>query len=712
MRKTDIVHVILFATLVFCGIFAFLSAERNFYSWDEANFSNTALEAYRVFFPDDPKDPFQPVVGLKHVYVSFARDTNFLYAVPLLPAMRVFGTGRTVQVLAISLLYFVPFCVAWGFVATRVFQLPARVSFWGTVLFFALMPLAWMSVTHGYPDVGASALVGAAIAVYLTDVALRDWRRMVLMGALLAIMPLFRRHYLYAAIAFWLALAIHQIILWIAVAREDGRGAGRDLFRRAIALTLIAVTQVVLLFVVGGPFVRIVIANNYFDLYRSYMQDPWVVATTYFSVYGAVLSCCSVVGYVWGIRSGTFRKPEVGFVILFGVISFVLWAMISRQLGIHYTNHFNFLFVFGILAFCVGLRRLQSAPLRVCAFIVVTGLLAYRLLVGFAVVKSMDSLNPNADWIVANPPIRRADFSEVQRLLARLRDLAPPPLPIFIAGSSRTFNPELVANAEKDLYGLSGARLVVPPHAAVDSRDFYPIESLARAHVVAVATPGQYHLRPEEQRVVLRVVEMFEKGEPPTRDFELLPDTFSLENGVTVRFYRRARSTPPEVIAAELEKERELTPIPPGQQKKWVSLDSDLRYDIHAEGPVKTAEAYNFLLHAGSPAPWQNARVSRQHFFLFLGAAPAGSRLRGRIEREEDWKARSVTLIPVRIEAGTGRMIARGAPVTVREDETNFDVAIPAAPGDARAGFEIIPDPGGTPATKGRLVLLEVRIGS
>ena len=94
----------------------------------------------------------------------------------------------------------------------------------------------------------------------------------------------------------------------------------------------------------------------------------------------------------------------------------------------------------------------------------------------------------------------------------------------------------------------SGSRLYVPHTPHIDSRDGNPTTALLQAQYVVVATPVQYHLPPDEQHIVRTAVEEFTEGRPLARDFELLPDSYTLADGARVRVYRRTRPSTEAVV--------------------------------------------------------------------------------------------------------------------------------------------------------------------
>ena len=113
----------------------------------------------------------------------------------------------------------------------------------------------------------------------------------------------------------------------------------------------------------------------------------------------------------------------------------------------------------------------------------------------------------------------------------------------YVVASSDTLNDDMLRLGERQLLSLDQIKLCFPRCPHVDSRDFYPIEHLLLIRYVVVAQPSQYHLAPDQQRVVGAAAEAFSQNWEVAKDFDLLPEVFALEGGVTVQVYRRSRPT-------------------------------------------------------------------------------------------------------------------------------------------------------------------------
>jgi hypothetical protein len=225
----------------------------------------------------------------------------------------------------------------------------------------------------------------------------------------------------------------------------------------------------------------------------------------------------------------------------------------------------------------------------------------------------------------ANPPLLWPDFEELLRLVRDLRHTASPSDPIYVASSKRLSSSSLRSAdrmlddpfAGNDTGGeiWLGGRLNIPHTPHVDSRDENPTGALMRASYVVVADPPQYHLRPEEQRLVRAAVDAFKKPWELASDFALLPGIYSLEDGAKVRVYHRARTSTLETalrtfvrMRAELQRTAEPNPL----------LYIGTRQDVEA-GPGNGGELTAVI-------PLWNGRDTVP--LLLTETVPVGSRLR------------------------------------------------------------------------------------
>jgi hypothetical protein len=583
-----------------------------------------------------------------------------------------------------TLFFFLPYCVAWGLVAMQVFTLPARRAFWATVALCAAMPLGWMSVMYGYPDIGAAALIGLAVLLYVRDVELRSpWQRL-LIGFVLFLAPLFRRHFAYGVTAFFAAVIVQHLILLAAVANTDRRIPLARAVRMAGRILSVGLVVAICLLLFARPFMSQLVGNNYWNLYRSYMYPPLSVLSGFNSAYGYLMSLSAVAGYVLGYRAGVFRSPAAPFVALMGIVSVLQWMFVVQQQGVHYTNHFNIFIIFGLLALAaLAARSLRGAKLYLTS-VLGGALLVYRLLVGFAVVTPVDSPNPAGVFMARNPPKVRRDLGEVKRLIGTLRETAPPGSYIFVGACSFTMNTDIIRNGEQDLFGRENVRLSLPQPPAIDSRDWLPVDMLLKSQFIVTVTPVQYSVDsgPERQKVVSLVVDAFQRRLPIARDFETLPGSYTFQNGGVATVHRRIRPTPLQTALRELSREEAMFAVRPGRQKAWVSVDPDQRCEV--EGGEARGTWRVTLKEDGFRPTCLSPDRARRRALAFVGDVPPNATVDGIMRITGHWSSGPVKVRAAMTDADTGDVLGAG-PEQILSDGKPLSLRLPDAPA-ARGG--------------------------
>ncbi|MBC8137842.1 MAG: hypothetical protein H8F28_18340 [Fibrella sp.] len=634
---SDLVLFFFFVIASLTGAWLYMRQEQMIYCWDEANYTHLTDGLYNAFFPHPSTgDPFAPVVGMKFLFLSFGREYNSLFALPLVFWERLFGTTRTVWVMGAMLIYFVPYTAIWATVAGRVFHLSTRTAFWSTVGMIALFPLTYLTVLRGFPDIGAAKICGLAALLYLRDPDLKKTTQQIAIGCLLALMPLFRRHFLYAVAAFMMAMVLQHAARIVTTFLRDRQEGLREVLPVAGRLLTIGLTIVGFWLVFALPFVQILLSNNYFHLYASYMLPSSKIISGYGSTYGYVLVTLACAGYITGWRSGVFRPREGGFIILFGTLSAVLWIIVVRQQATHYLNHFNIFFVYGLLALAVFAVKSLVGVIRVGVLALLGMALLYRMGFCFGMAPAFDSPDPDGVTLARNPPRVRSDYPVLKRLLSTLRAEAGDGQPLYVASSSVTMVSDIIRNGETDLYGKGNARLTVLQPPGTDSRDWLPVDMLLKSEFVLSVI---YVVNPDSQKVVTMVPQAFEKNLPVARDFDSIPRVYPLEKGATGKLYRRLRPASLQTALNELSREEAQFTTLPGRQKPWISLDGDPRWELSDDSD----RSQRLLLKEHGYRPDYLSLVdARRRVLVYVGATPEAGKIEGQITLNGHWAKHTI----------------------------------------------------------------------
>ena len=613
----------------------YVSREHTFYWWDYAGY-NTATVNTANLFRDSPYQAWRGVIE------SLSKEKNLLISLPLVPFILLFGESRLSYILSVSLIYVLPFRLLLGAISAKLIPVYSRRVFWSTVLLSLLIPMSWIPTLRGYLDTGGCVFVALAIWVYLQDVKLKSWWKIPLIGFLLAAAILWRRHFAYSAIAFFGAATLQAFIEFIVLIyrRETGLSSSKDkkvavpflyrcLCESGIKLGLIAATSLTILMLVAGDFTRSALTVDYRNLYVAWSLPVNDILTRYADFYGLGTWLLVLIGFSAGILTRILVPAAAIFVSLFGVLSLIEWLLVLRYGYLHYTIHITPIALLGISTFFWTTWLTLKGKARYFMLGAAGLYLVFNAAVGLIPLK--------IDWsrlFMANfPPLVRSDYDEVVKLVEFLRKLAPNQEPIYIVGASNNFNANILRQANRKLNPPEGWwKLNTIGRPQIDSRDTYPLPELLQSQYAVVAVPFQQVLptdeqvlRSHEQDVVKVVYDAFTQNWEIARDFQLLPEQFKLENGVTLSVYRRVRATDTATAVRTLDAMQRQIVDRPGTQLDWISLHQSIYTSANYSVSQGSDNLYNIVTH-----PINNSK-KLDTSFLYLGSISDKAKVTGKL---------------------------------------------------------------------------------
>ncbi|MEG4261997.1 hypothetical protein QUA19_18045 [Microcoleus sp. POL1_C1] len=613
----------------------YVSSEYIFYWWDYAGY-NTATVNTANLFRDSPDKAWRGVIE------SLSKEKNLLISLPLVPFILLFGESRLSYILSVSLIYVLPFRLLLGAISATLIPVYPRGVFWSTVLLSLLIPMSWIPTLRGYLDTGGCVFLALAIWVYLQDVKLKSWWKIPLIGFLLAAAILLRRHFAYSAIAFLGAATLQVLIEFIVLIYRKKTSlsspkdkdatvpfAYRSLFESAVKLGLIAATSLTILMLVAGDFTRSALTVDYRNLYVAWSLPINDILTRYADFYGLGTWLLVLIGFSAGILTRKLVPAAAIFVSLFGVLSLIEWLLVLRYGYLHYTIHITPIALLGLSTFFWTTWLTLKGKVRY----LMLGAAGLYLVLNAAVGLIPLKIDLSRLFVGNFPPLVRSDYDEVVKLVEFLRKLAPNEEPIYIAGASNSFNANILRQANRKLNPPEGWwKLNTIGRPQIDSRDTYPLPELLQSQYAAVAVPFQQVLpsdeqvlRSQEQDVVKVVYDAFTQNWEIARDFQLLPEQFKLENGVTVSVYRRVRPTDTATAVRTLEAMQRQIVDRPGTQLDWISLHQSIYTSANYSVSQESDNLYNIVTH-----PIKNSK-KLDTSFLYLGSISDKVKVTGKL---------------------------------------------------------------------------------
>ncbi len=571
----------------------YISQEQYFYFWDYTHYSDRVSQWVAKLY----ESPFK---ALENFVDYLGDDYTQIPSIPLMPFALVFGNSRLVFILSLALVYVVSFCLTMGTIATQVIAANARSVFWLAAYLSILMPATWSSILRGYPDLGGASLMSLAILFYWKEPQLKTRNRMIQLALILAIAVWFRRPFAYSVRAFFATLLVEAILNYLVYRRQKPKAA-----LNAFTASCIKLFKTGGWFLIFSPvLVFKVLFVDYRTLYASYELSVLEGLQYYVSEFGGLICTLALLGYGAGLWVQNTRYREHRFLLIWGGLSITQWIFLAKQNGAHYTIHFSPFIIVGLVLFAFSVRRILSTNSRLWFPLLFAGvgLTSFNLLSGLTSF-GLRTYSFRSLFAVAKPPLYRTDYQEFAHLISFLRKITSgQPLDkknIYVAASSQTLTSDAILAGDRQLYPKS--QLTVLRTSNIDSRDVYPLNALMKAHFVVVAVPVQYHIKPDEQKVVRVVVDTFQQNQLFSRDFQPFSNEFTLENGVQVRVYQRIRATPLSTVIAMLQAMQVKVDRQPGREPYWLTLQSEEPINIEKD-IVRTVQIRDIPLRSLEPS--------------------------------------------------------------------------------------------------------------
>jgi hypothetical protein len=516
--------------------YLYTSSERFFYYWDYGGYWLVTEEQARLYRSD-------PHLAWKYLIESMSQDYPRFYTLAPSPLIWWLGPSRVAGIVAFTVVYQIPFALVMGGIASEVVRRRREAVFWGTALGSLLVPTAWVATLRGYPDIGGAAIFGGAVWAYLRDPRVRRPWQIVVIGACLALAPLFRRHFAYPVLTFVLVALAFLVVRSI---RESRGGSGVRAFGLgALRMLAAGAVSALILGVFARPWVAYALSVDHGELYSSYRQSHAEIVWWILTAYGIAPWAVAGAGFAACVAWGRADRERTLFVAALGSATMFLWVVKVGIQSWHYALHAVELVTVGMALFVwAGLSAIRGWRGRAALCGVVATLVVGNFAFELLGLEPASLPFPRTALAASAPPLIRSDYDEVVRLVAYLREVAPRGSPVYVVDSSGYMNDDLLRKAEEMLYGRGDLRLNVLESPHVDSRDFLPFLDVTSAEVVVVSDPfrsEEGHL-PTEQRVVTAGARAVLEW-PTSADFERLPRSFKLAPETNYSVLRRKRPT-------------------------------------------------------------------------------------------------------------------------------------------------------------------------
>jgi len=568
----------LFLAVANVGVNAFVAKERTIYAWDFGGHWMSAVNVSRAVGLRDRSTSADDAGDSPNVHSSQADSTpadrfwdrpgpvasvlrsiryweyNVTAAIPLAIPMNLAGGTRVSYELSLVNVYalssvLVLMLFIWTVARERQSHIPAAWPLVPSVAVLLFNPF-WVPLLRGY--VGVCVVVINLFVYWLyfrRNVNDQRLTELFLISVFLAVSVVMRRWNAYWVVAFFVIASIDVVVALV----ESRRISVKRIVHSFSGILVIGLGAVTVLAVLAWPLVVTILTTDYADIYSAYADSGGSVGEHvghFVRTHGIGLIVLTLIAILYLLRRARYRK--LSLLLTTHLVIVLVHVSSTQEMGPHhmYLLMPAALILLG-LASQEALSR-SSAPIRASAIALVVAYLANGILSNIAVfAPTGDSLRQALVPLVPDnrrAPLVRHDIDEFGRLASFL-DLQvaslEPDARIYVLASSPVFNVATLNMLEVSTGISFKAKDRLLRTADVDKRDGFP-KGIFEAEIVAVASPVQFHHEPEEQQVIGIPAEMILLGTGIGGAFELLPETFELDDGVLVHVYRRLRANSPE----------------------------------------------------------------------------------------------------------------------------------------------------------------------
>jgi hypothetical protein len=522
--------------ILFLGInlfvISYLGQEKYIHFWDTSGY----WIMYQDFGDLLKQDAFQ---AIRHFITSIRHDDyNLLPILALMPFRFLFGGGRLPYILAIANLYAFPSILLFFFLfKTTLFSSCPKQSFlpYLSSLTLSLLPQFWVPVLRGFPDVIGVLIITVVLLFYFRHpLEEQTFINLLLVSLLLVLMTLMRRWYAFWVVSFFVALSFDGFIFKYSAYRFEIKK-----YMPALRNVLfIGITSAFLFFLIATPLAKRMLLTDYADIYSAYRDyDSLIVPIRniyyYFGFIPIFLFFFS--SFLLMLDKKTRRYS------LFLFLQFIfIFLLFSRTQNFGPQHLYLLIPTIAIFMSLIAIEILPPKPL----------LYKILFLVPFVFIYSINfscTLIPRAYTYFerfTSPllgmryfPLVRRDIGVFNDLLTALNHLIQSKNDmIYVLSSSVILNEDILNNASR-MYHMTIHNHILPVYH-VDKRDGFPHHFFDAKYVI-MGEPIQYHLNPNDQRVIGILGNQILHHERIGSSYERLPYEFNLDDNVRVSIYEK-----------------------------------------------------------------------------------------------------------------------------------------------------------------------------
>lgn len=591
--------LIIFAPLtVLINIFVidYVKNEKFVYFWDTSGYWFGWDYLGKIYYDNIFRGFLEVCISMRHC------DYSLLPLAPIAFNSVIFGPSRLSYILSIvNVLAFPSLVVLWFFVRARYKYVPYGTAVKATsqetkfeagpqnsdtlqmsniVLFFTAfsifsLPQWWIPILRGEAGIAGIFIMFLLLITYFSrSLYKQSFFSILIMSTLLFLLVLTRRWYAYWIVSFFVCAGLMELVRDI----DPDKNMIKQYKGKAGKLILIGIMSIAMMLIFANPITKRMILTNYFDIYSAYRYSLsiWDISRIIYGYFGFLFLLLLAISAAYTLYISRLRLTSL-FLVFQAVLTTVLFSRTQDFGAQHYYLIIPNMAVVIALFVMDAAHRIKNKPTR-CVFL---GVIALMLTANFLAVLSPSAqphLTPLNGLLPTQRhfPLTRSDFPELQRLSDALENVEKtastcsdfPELQrlsnalenvektaffasVYVVASSGALNDDILRNLRRMSSRESKYVTHILQGHHVDKRDGFPFRILEASYLV-VASPTQYHLRPEDQRVVGLLAEHIMERKTIGKAYEPIMCDFVLEGGVRVIVFKRIAHVEKEDLDALL----------------------------------------------------------------------------------------------------------------------------------------------------------------
>lgn len=533
-------------------VYAFNQREKFVYFWDFSGYWIMTISFAETFFSN-------LINGLSQLYGSVLnQEYSLVPSVILSLPLKVLGHSFGSYIISIYNFYLIPVCILLILFFAKILIDINQYSFKKLViisLLIILFPPMISPVLTGYLDsIGLFFVVLLFFVVYHDDFSKFNLKRNLGIIFLLIVFSFTRRWYGYWIVAFFLSLFIVNLI---RVFLDKGY-TKKDFILFLSNISLVGFGSLLVLVIFFREFLIRNAFNNYADTYSAY-KDGAILENLYTLIqyFGVIPMLLMVFGVLVGIKNEKTRYFSV-FSSVQAVVIFLAFVRV-QSFGIQHYYLFTVTVLFFLIIGSISLASLSRIKWnKITISAVILGIVFSNFIQTYYQHNSslLNTIKPGLSNFSSYPRVRD-DIDQLRNLASYLNELTnDTDKKVYVLASSMVFNDDILrrVNMPEKMDSVSA----LEPVNHVDKRDGFPNQFL-KADIVVVGDPIQYHLRPEDQRVIGILAEEILNGRELGENYRYLK-SFALDNGVKAKVYEKIKPYDTQSIDYLKEKFRNIYP--------------------------------------------------------------------------------------------------------------------------------------------------------